>query len=150
MTANGNRPTPGTFDDVVRAIATLEVSIGGIAKGQESIKIELKTIAPRLDTLSADVSKLAKRVHDFANVITVLTDETAELAQAKNAFEKALADFRLDTEVRARELEHTQSALEHALSLAESRLRTVRDEVADMSASLREDESSGVIDKPRM
>jgi hypothetical protein len=132
------------FDRVVRAIATLEVSIERVAKNQESLKLELKTIVPRLDTLTAEVRAAGARVHDMGNIVVRLINESAELFQAKIAFEKALGDFETLTKARTVELHRGQELIERVLSVLEARVSLLRDEVADMAV----EERSGLMTKP--
>jgi chromosome segregation ATPase len=142
-------------EELIRALARLEVLIGNLGKSIDSAKVELKTIAPRLDTLTAEVRGASERVHRIANVMQALTNETAELAQAKVAFDKALDDFTIEARARAREFELTQKAFDTALTIVEGRVRQMRDDMADAVAASEEgaapeEEASGVIDKPRM
>lgn len=141
------------FDAVVRAIATLEVSLGAIVKTQESIKGELKLLAPRYDTLTAEVREVARLVHRQGNMVQLLTNETSELAQAKVAFEDALKDIRTESAARALEFTRTQRAFDMALAVVEGRVRQMRDHVADalgVADSDSGDEASGVVDKTKM
>lgn len=144
MTANGSGHSTDGYDAFVRIAAELKVSI-------DSIKSELKTVSPRLDTLTAEVKKLSDKVHVNSNVVQAIVDEKLELVQARVAFEKALENFRLESGHRALEFERTQNEFAHALALVEGRVRQMRDDMADAiaeSEAERPDETSGV--KTRM
>jgi hypothetical protein len=147
MTANGSGHSTDGYDELVRVVAELKVSLDAIVKTQESIKGDLRKIAPRLDTLTASVDECGRLVHHQAGVIQALTNETAEVSQARIAFEKALEHFKIDATKRALEFERTQREFGLALELVEGRVRQMRDDMADAIAAANE-EASGV--KTRM
>jgi chromosome segregation ATPase len=140
MTANGSGRSTDSYDQFVRIAAELKVSIDGM-------KAELRTVAPRLDTLTAEVKALGEKLHRNSNALQALADEKLELQAARVAFEGALKEMRIDTKARALEFERTQKEFAHALEVVEGRVRQMRDDMADAIAAANE-EASGV--KQRM
>jgi len=71
MTANGQGPSDGeSLDQIFRAVAGLELAFEKVARNQDSLKAEVKTITPRLDslgtrldTLASELGKLSERLH---------------------------------------------------------------------------------------
>lgn len=85
---------------IVRGLARLEVAIDHVSKNQESLKGELRTIVPRLDTLIAEVREVGRLVHRQAGFVQAAINEVHELVQAIGLVEDrvrrlrdAIADF---------------------------------------------------------
>jgi len=72
MTNGGPDPNAA----LVRAIARLETAVANLARNVESTKSELRLIAPRLDTLVAEVRDARRLVHRQGNFIQVLATAT--------------------------------------------------------------------------
>jgi len=132
----------------------MENALRTIGKDVESAKGEVRLIAPRLDTLIAEVHEAARLVHLQGNMVQILTLETSDLGQSKTAFEEALKDFRGDKAARELEFERTQKAFNSALAFIEGRAKQMRDDMRDAlraaEEATAEEEAAGVIDKPRM
>jgi hypothetical protein len=140
-------------DAVTRALMRVENALRVVGKDVESAKGEMRLIAPRLDTLIAEVREAARLVHRQGNMVQILTLEASDLGEAKTAFEEALKDFRGDKAARELEFERTQNAFDSALALVDGRVQQMRDDMRDALAAAEEataeEEASGVIDKPR-
>jgi chromosome segregation ATPase len=139
--------SPGeAFEQIFRAVATLERSLQTVAKNQDSFKTELKTVAPRIDgigvridVLAAEIAQLADRVHRTNNIVQVLIDEGAVLHQAQQTLGRALDIVEHQFKSRAFELERTQGTAAKMLETLEERVRGLRSALADATA----DTSSG-------
>lgn len=136
-------------DSYIRTLAGLEVTLQKLAKGQDDIKAQLKTIAPRLDTLAAEVRENGRLIHHQAKIFNTLTNETSDLHQARVALEKLTEDIRVDSAARALVLERAINGLGKDLEFTDDRVRRLRDKVAD-ALGPEEEGASGVMDKPRM
>jgi uncharacterized coiled-coil DUF342 family protein len=66
---------------IMRALARLELRMLEVIKGVDGIKGELRTLTPRIDTLTAEVREAARRVHQQANAIQKLLHEATELVE---------------------------------------------------------------------
>jgi chromosome segregation ATPase len=141
---NGGQHDPANLDEIYRLVASLDVKLDKIVSTQEAMKAEIKTIPPRLDTLTREIDQLGERVHRGNNVVQALTDETGSLHQTQLTLERALAVFELDMKVKQIGLERTQKLFEHALEMLEGRVRQMRDDLADVVS----EERSGVIPSP--
>lgn len=134
--------SPGeAFEQIYRAVASLEVSLVKIAKNQDSFKTELKTVAPRIDAvaaridvLAAEIAQLAERVHRTNNIVQVLIDEGAVLHQAQQTLGRALDIVETQFKSRAYELERTQGTAAQMLDSLEARVRSLRSALADATA----------------
>jgi hypothetical protein len=106
-----------TNDDLMRAIAMLEASLGYIGEAQSR--------------LAHEVHEMAKLVEHHTKALETLTNESSALEQARTVFEQGFEDFRIESAARACEFERTQKMFAHALELVEGRVRQMRDELAD-------------------
>ncbi len=126
-------PSPPDFEEVLHLVATLQTTLEHVAHNQASTKVELSTITPRIDELSAKISVLAaevratgERVHRFGNLMVPLIDEAGILHHATITLERAIELASHDVEVR--------TALERMLDTVETRIGRWRDELADVRA----------------
>lgn len=150
MTAhNGGPPRAADVDQFFHAVAELSTKLETVAANQTAFKVELRTIVPRLDTMTSEIDKLGERVHANNNIMVKLLDETGCLHQAQVTLERALEMFEVDMKARAIELRRTQASFDHALEILEARVRSMRDELADAAAAAAvSEERSGVISSP--
>ena len=79
---------------ILQAIARLETKVIDGGKDVAAIKGELRKIAPRLDTLSAEVHEVARLVHRHAEVTQGLTNEAAEVVRSVGFLEERVRKLR--------------------------------------------------------
>ncbi len=136
---NGASDSGTDVDQFYRAVAVLELGIETIARNQQTFKIELMTITPRvdglgtrLDALASEVRKMAERIHTSNNLMLKALDETAALYQAQATLAHALDFFETHVKAKTQDLERTQSTLEMMIEVLETRVTSVRNAVADL------------------
>ncbi len=139
MNGTGASDSGSDVDQFYRAVATLEVGIEKIASNQQTFKLELMTMAPRvdglgtrIDVLAAEVKKMTERIHANNNLMVQALDETAALHQAQITLKRALDFFEDEVRSKAKGLERTQTTLEMMIEILESRVAVVRNAVADL------------------
>lgn len=129
-------------EQIYRAVASLEVSLGKIAKNQAEFKLELRTVAPRIDavgarvdTLAAEIGQLAERVHRTNNIVQILIDEGNQLHQAQATLNRALDVVQTQFKERTYQLEDAHGTVEKMLEVVEGRVRQLRNDFIDANAA---------------
>jgi chromosome segregation ATPase len=135
MTVNGNEHA-NDFEQFYRAVAGLELAFERVSRNQESLKIEVKTIAPRLDslgtrndTLAAELGRLSERVHRANNLVEKAIGEAARVHEEHNALDRAIDHFENELHARTGTLARAQNTLESMVEVLETRVQRLRDSV---------------------
>lgn len=146
MSGNGGSHVEGVnvSDEAVRLVATIETTLNKLVEAQKSLKVDLRTElranSAKIAELAARVDGLAEKVHATNNISMRLTDQAAELHQAQLTLERALDFFETQMKAKAQALERNQLDHGRAIEVVETRVRHLRDEVADVVAGDGEDE----------
>jgi len=138
-----NTQPASPFDEFVRIVATLETRFGHVIDGQKALKAEIRTLSNtvrgRFDELGTRIDGLGERVHKANNIMTKIVDQTLELHQATQTLERALDFIETQQRAAAQRLELEQREQARSLEHVESRVRHLRDEVADRASDEEED-----------
>src|SRR6185295_2451356 len=134
------------FEQIFRAVASLQVGFDKVARNQDSLKIEVKTIAPRLDalgtrmdTLAAELAALVDRVHAANNLVVLSLDEAARIHEEHNVLDRALDHFEHELKSRTGTLARAQGTLEKMIEVLEMRVGRLRDSlIPDAPSSTRD------------
>lgn len=79
---------------LLQALSRLETRVLEVIKNQEAFKGELRTLAPRLDTLIAEVHEAGRLVHRQGNAVQAFALEAAEVSRALGMVEGRLRQVR--------------------------------------------------------
>jgi methyl-accepting chemotaxis protein len=82
------------FRPVIQAFSRLETAVRESLKNQETFKGELRTIAPRLDTLVAEVREAARLVHRQSNATQAAALAMSDVAAALSLLENRVRQLR--------------------------------------------------------
>jgi len=107
----------------MHAIAGLETSMKHVIDGQKEVRAELRPLSVNVQSLAAQLERMASKLHKSNNIMQILVNEAGELHQCKLALDRAL-DFFEGVQNAAKVSERREERLE-----VEARMAKLRAEV---------------------